>query len=98
MQAVILSLSVPPVAGLVGFLPALRIPRLPIALVTAAKKSATDPNPYLAGKAASSLFNSDSMAFTMLAALARASFNSFFLSVVDIAARLPRILQFSTRP
>jgi hypothetical protein len=44
----------PPTADLAGALPGLRCPRLPTASVTAAKKSATDLKPYLAGKAANS--------------------------------------------
>jgi len=77
----------PPVAGLAACLPS-----LPTALVTAAKNSATDPNPYLAGKAANSAFNRASMVFTEFLTLAGGSFGLLFLATMDIGARLPRIL------
>ena len=79
-------LPLPPFADLAACLPSLRC-----ALVTAAKNSATDPNPYLAGKVANSTFNRASMVFGVFVNLAGASLCLLFLATMDISAKLPRI-------
>jgi hypothetical protein len=64
---------------------------LPTALVTAAKNSATDPNPYLAGNVANSSLKRAATVLAVSATLARGSFSFLFLATMGISAKVPRI-------